>query len=184
MATELASKGRTLAQKLDEPGPGEADAIDDGGDVTALRAGDRVTISGIQSTGEVLSVDISSREAEVAVGSARMRVATHDLQSAPVRSKKRTPQRDNQRSNRDEMGPLEAEIRGIRTEETAHEVERLIDRALLESRRELRIVHGSGTGALRESVRRYLADHPLVKAYSDAGPRDGGSGVTVVMLGG
>ena len=183
-AAELASKGRSLAQKLDEPGPGEPDAVDDGGDATAFRAGDRVTISGIQSTGEVLSVDIASREAEVAVGSARMRVATRDLRSTPGRSTKPTPRRDSRRSNRDEMPPLEAQIRGIRTEETAHEVDRLIDRALLESRRELRIVHGSGTGALRASVRRYLADHPLVKTYSDAGPRDGGSGVTVVMLGG
>ena len=79
--------------------------------------------------------------------------------------------------------PVQADIRGIRAEEAPYEIDRLIDLALREGRSELGIVHGSGTGALRSAVRRYLAEHPLIKSYSDAGPRRGGSGITVVAFG-
>ena len=46
----------------------------------------------------------------------------------------------------------------------------------------VRIVHGKGTGALRQAVREQLAHHPLVKSYTSAPPQEGGDGVTVVKI--
>ena len=44
----------------------------------------------------------------------------------------------------------------------------------------VRILHGKGTGALRQAVRERLTHHPLVKSFTSAPPRDGGDGVTLV----
>jgi DNA-nicking Smr family endonuclease len=49
--------------------------------------------------------------------------------------------------------------------------------------REVRLIHGRGTGAQRASVRAVLARHPLVEDYADAAPERGGWGATVVRLG-
>jgi DNA mismatch repair protein MutS2 len=46
----------------------------------------------------------------------------------------------------------------------------------------VRIVHGKGTGVLRQVVRDYLARHPLVRSFETAERRDGGDGVTVAAL--
>ncbi len=179
----LASKSRDLERRLDEVTADSADLAPDVHEPAEFRPGDKVAIGGIRGTGEVLSVDLSGREAEVAIGPARMRVSANDLR--PVTSKRgvRAASRSKPAETPSASQPVEADIRGIRAEEAPYEIDRLIDRALREGRRELGIVHGSGTGALRSAVRRYLAEHPLIKSYSDAGPRGGGSGVTVVALG-
>jgi DNA mismatch repair protein MutS2 len=46
----------------------------------------------------------------------------------------------------------------------------------------VRLLHGKGTGALRQAIRLDLAHHPLVKSFASAEPREGGDGVTVVNL--
>jgi DNA mismatch repair protein MutS2 len=47
---------------------------------------------------------------------------------------------------------------------------------------QVRIVHGKGTGTLREAVRQFLAGHPLVKSYRTGGYGEGGIGVTIAYL--
>ena len=180
---DLASRSREQERRLSEV---EADSggLDDViEDPAEFRPGDRVAIGGIRGIGEVISVDTSGREAEVAIGPARMRVAAQDLRPAAAETRVRASLRSEVPHPPGVSAPIEGEIRGIRVEEVPYEVDRLIDRALSEGSSELRIIHGRGTGALRSAVRQYAAEHPLIRSYSDAGPRDGGSGVTVVLLG-
>ena len=181
----LASKSRDLERRLDEVTADSEDLAPDVREPAEFRPGDKVAIGGIRGTGEVLSVDVSGREAEVAIGPARMRVSANDLRPVSSKREVRATLRSKpaETSRASQSQPVEADIRGIRAEEAPYEIDRLIDRALREGRRELGIVHGSGTGALRSAVREYLAEHPLIKSYSDAGPHGGGSGVTVVALG-
>ncbi|HLG78169.1 MAG TPA: Smr/MutS family protein, partial [Ktedonobacteraceae bacterium] len=54
--------------------------------------------------------------------------------------------------------------------------------AVLSGMSSVRIVHGKGTGALRQAVREQLARHPLVTSYTSAPPKEGGDGVTIVKL--
>jgi DNA mismatch repair protein MutS2 len=48
----------------------------------------------------------------------------------------------------------------------------------------VRLLHGKGTGALRQAIREQLRHHPLVKKFASAEQREGGDGVTVVTLAG
>jgi DNA mismatch repair protein MutS2 len=57
-----------------------------------------------------------------------------------------------------------------------------MDDALLADDRRLRVVHGHGTGRLRESIRAHLKKHPMVDGVSPGGANEGGDGATIVDL--
>ncbi|NQV03754.1 MAG: Smr/MutS family protein, partial [Bacteroidia bacterium] len=77
---------------------------------------------------------------------------------------------------------LTLDLRGKRADEAFLELQRFIDDAILLSIKEVRILHGKGTGALREVTRNYLNSVKEVKTYQDEALERGGSGVTVVTL--
>lgn len=61
-------------------------------------------------------------------------------------------------------------------------VEEYLEAAASEGYREVRLIHGKGTGVQREAVRSVLSRHPLVASYADAPPEAGGWGATRVIL--
>jgi DNA mismatch repair protein MutS2 len=77
----------------------------------------------------------------------------------------------------------EVNVIGLRVEEAIPIVEKAIDDAFLGGLGELEVIHGAGTGRLRQAVRDLLHDHPLVKGFAPAGPGRGGDGATVVEIG-
>jgi DNA mismatch repair protein MutS2 len=64
------------------------------------------------------------------------------------------------------------------------EFESYIDDAFRAGLPFVRIIHGKGTGALRQAVREALRGHPLVKKFDSAPPEQGGEGVTIAVLAG
>ena len=79
--------------------------------------------------------------------------------------------------------PLRLDLRGLRAEEARAEVERFVDRARLEGRHALEVVHGKGEGVLRREVHEILRHMPGVAHFALGRPEQGGDGVTVVELG-
>lgn len=71
---------------------------------------------------------------------------------------------------------------GKRVEPALRELDGYLDRALLSSRPEVRVVHGHGTGALRDAVRQHLRRHPAVASHRPGQRNEGGDGATVVTL--
>jgi len=71
---------------------------------------------------------------------------------------------------------------GLTVEEALEEIEKTLNKAFLEGASKVYLIHGHGTGRLRESVREYLKNHPLVKNFKFADPMEGGTGVTIVYL--
>jgi DNA mismatch repair protein MutS2 len=67
-------------------------------------------------------------------------------------------------------------------EEAIFAIDKYLDRAILAGYREVFLIHGKGTGALRSGVQQFLRNHPRVKNYRLGGHGEGGSGVTVVEL--
>jgi DNA mismatch repair protein MutS2 len=67
-------------------------------------------------------------------------------------------------------------------EEAISLTDNAIDEAFLGGLKELEVIHGAGTGRLRQAIREHLEDHPLVKAFLPGDPGGGGNGVTVVEI--
>jgi DNA mismatch repair protein MutS2 len=76
----------------------------------------------------------------------------------------------------------EADFRGFRVSEMEVELQRALDQAILAGLGELRIIHGKGTGALRQRVGEILEEDPRVRSFRLGQPGEGGAGVTVATL--
>ena len=85
---------------------------------------------------------------------------------------------------KDNQLPLENELylRHLTTEESRLKLDKYLDDAFMFGFVQVRIVHGKGTGILRNFVRHELKKHPLVKSYRAGEYGEGGSGVTIVEL--
>jgi len=79
-------------------------------------------------------------------------------------------------------GSERIDLHGLRVAEALDRLPVALDRALRRGCDRLEIVHGRGTGALREAVRSYLVDSPFANAFAPGTPEEGGEGVTVVFL--
>ncbi len=82
----------------------------------------------------------------------------------------------------DEPPPLEADLRGMDVSEALSSVDTALDRAVLAGLHEVRIIHGIGTGALSNAVRKHLKGHPQVESHRWGEGYEGGHGVTVARL--
>jgi DNA mismatch repair protein MutS2 len=76
----------------------------------------------------------------------------------------------------------EVHLRRLTVDEALIKLDQYLNDAFMAGLYQVRIVHGKGTGTLRQIVREQLAKHPLVKSYRPAGYGEGGEGVTVVEL--
>jgi DNA mismatch repair protein MutS2 len=82
----------------------------------------------------------------------------------------------------DEAPGLEVDLRGMEADEALRELDRGLDRAVLNGFAELRVIHGVGRGVLRAAVERHLRGHPQVASSRTGAVGEGGRGVTVARL--
>ena len=75
------------------------------------------------------------------------------------------------------------DVRGMRGDEAVNAVMHYIDDAILMGASRVRILHGTGTGVLRQLIRQYLATIPNVSSFRDEHVQFGGAGITVVEIG-
>jgi len=76
----------------------------------------------------------------------------------------------------------EINLIGCSVDEALTRLDRFLDDLLLSDEREVRIIHGFGTGQLRRSIGEYLERHPLIAAHRAAPQEHGGGGVTIAEL--
>lgn len=141
-----------------------------------------------QAIGEV--IEIKEKKAVIALGNLRSTVPLEHLQKVSANYAKKTVKssvsewsgfRENLSRKRLEF-KSEIDIRGMRGDEALQKVTAFIDEAVMLDSKDLRILHGTGTGALRQLVRQYLSTNPVVGSYSDEQIQLGGAGITVVRL--
>jgi DNA mismatch repair protein MutS2 len=153
----------------------------------ALREGGRARIRGGKAEGTVISLDATAAWLEM--GGKRMRLARTELEpaGAPERPKAKAPGRKKEREATPEReavpsGPVkEVNVIGKRLDEALDEVEKALDEALVAGAR-LRVIHGHGTGRLRDGIREHLRKHRSVATARAAEAREGGNGATMVEL--
>jgi DNA mismatch repair protein MutS2 len=131
-------------------------------------------------TGTVAAVSESTREAEVTVGKIRLRIDLARL------SRAEPPPEDDEPEVRLDLGPslltTELDVRGLRAEETLIRLEEFLDKAVRDGLSSIRVIHGRGTGVLRQVVREHVARHPLVKSFEAEVRERGGDGATAIEL--
>lgn len=156
---------------------------EDGVATGPIAAGDTVWIreAGLQAT--VLSVSEERGLVEVHIGRAKMTLSVDSVEKRmPVSgsSERRigtiTSGLSRQRAS------LELDLRGKRAEEVELALEDYLNEASLANLSQVRIIHGIGTGTVRQIVRELLASHPLVASFRAGGQGEGGDGVTIVSM--
>jgi len=184
-ATELGQSVRQVRAARPAPRP-------TGPAPVALRPGDRVIVASLGQQGDVLELR-DGDEAEVQVGTFRLRRPLSDL-TRLSRNQVRTVERESRTSTprrapavsivpaRGETVPLDIDVRGMRAMEAEETLERYLNDAYLTSLPFVRIIHGKGTGALRQAIRQFLAQHPLVAGTEGERDQQGGEGVTIARL--
>ncbi len=77
---------------------------------------------------------------------------------------------------------VELQLRGLNVDEALEKLEHYLDRAYISGLPYARLVHGKGTGKLRDAVRKAVASHPYVERSEPGQRNEGGDGVTIVHL--
>jgi DNA mismatch repair protein MutS2 len=185
-----AAVGRIL-EGLRQPAAGPAAPAEP---VRPVSVGARVGVGGLGLEGTVVSID--GKNAEVDVRGKRMRAKTADLRvigppsssgSGPASARPASAGHASTVRVNVDLQPREGllseiNVIGCTVEQAVDRVAKLLDDALVTDLREIRIVHGHGTGALRRGLEQFLKGHPLVLKASPAPPNQGGGGATVVEL--
>ena len=157
-------------------------------DRTTIEVGDYVRLKGQTSAGTVM--ELQGKQAIVAFGMLKSTVKLEQLEKVSKGQIKREIQKSTFISSQtaDEMHEKkihfkqEIDVRGMRGDEALQAVTYFIDDAIQVGANQVRILHGTGTGILRQLIRQYLATVPGVRHFQDEHVQFGGAGITVVDL--
>ena len=141
--------------------------------------GSRVTVGTLGLEGVV--IELRGRHAEIDVRGKRLRAPLRDL--LVIEGAAATPKVSVRVDLQPRQGLLsELNVIGSTVDEALGRLEKFLDASTVTDLRELRIVHGHGTGQLRLAVAEFLRNHPLVERFEPAPQNQGGGGATVVVL--
>jgi len=165
------------------------------------RVGMRARAAGSGAEGRIAALDKGGRRATLEAGGLRITVAVEDLEPAvggepdPARrgaaaeARSTMPGRAETASSASRLQLERArtvasslDLRGARVEEALEVLDRYLDDASLAGLDQATVIHGMGTGALRDAVREHTGAHPLVKSWRSGGRGEGGDGATIVTF--
>ena len=145
-----------------------------------LKVGDEVQVLQYGQKGTLLEKK-STDEWVVQIGILKMNIKESGLEYVKPKKEKQPTVTASIRG-RSAPVKLELDLRGERYEDALYRTEKYLDDALLSNYHQVSIIHGKGTGALRQGVQQYLKTHSRVKGYRFGEAGEGGHGVTVVEL--
>jgi DNA mismatch repair protein MutS2 len=150
----------------------------------SVKLGERVLVNTLNADGVVTALGES--DAEVQIGTLRVRARLVDLQRKGQEEdspKEKVQEVSTHRSAVSAKSPgIELNLRGKLVEDGLDELERYLERAYSSGLLFVRIVHGKGTGKLREAVRNALKGSPYVASFEEPKDNEGGAGVTVAKM--
>ena len=179
---ELSAKIRKKKHKHEKPVAAQPQTEE-----MPLAVGDSVTIDGSSSVGEI--IEINGKNAIVTFGIFKSTVQLSKLKRT-LRKATSTAAKDSfiSSSTTDEMRnkqlnfKQDIDVRGMRADEAIQAVSYFIDDATQFNIKQVRILHGTGYGILRQRIREYLNTVPSIKSFKDEHVQFGGAGITVVTL--
>jgi DNA mismatch repair protein MutS2 len=131
--------------------------------------------------GTIEAIDAEKGEATLVAGSMRINVPLAELSpgAAPREDVLRAPPAEHRAPR---AVPSSLDLRGARVEEALESLETYLDQAAVAGAARLTVIHGHGSGALRDALRTRLSSHPLVKSWRPGERGEGGDGATIVEL--
>jgi DNA mismatch repair protein MutS2 len=165
----LEPPGEEEERFVEAPAPGQS--------VFVVPFGASGVVRGVAGGGTRVEVDVNGKRMQVPLESLRRhdpRASGPSATVAPARPRIQTPAPNPQVS--------ELILIGSTVDQALDRAAKFVDDALVADARRLRIVHGHGTGKLRDALRAYFREHPLVASVAPAPDHEGGNGATVVEL--
>ena len=190
----MEQKLETFEEKIQAPVERKSESLSAASN-QSLKLGEKVLIASLKSEGIVTA--LSESDAEVQIGSLRVRAKLNDLEKQSANSdqqknKAQVENREYSSSTMLEIGNrksvtvhspgMEISLRGKLVEDGLDELDKYLEKAYSAGLPFVRIVHGKGTGKMREAVRVALKDSPYVQSFEEAHENEGGAGVTIAIM--
>lgn len=150
-----------------------------------VKAGDRVYVISFDQNGTALSAPDKNKEVMVQMGAMKAKIPLAELMLDDTPQPKEPKQRPNavrQKAQKSQFISAEIDCRGQLVDEAIANIDKYIDDAYLSGLKQIIIIHGKGTGALRAGVQQYLRTNSHVKSFRAGTFGEGDAGVTVVEL--
>ncbi|MBD5632655.1 MAG: endonuclease MutS2 [Clostridia bacterium] len=175
-------KNKLLKSAFDEEE--ETKKVNDFAEATAenIKVGITVFIKPMDCRGQVTGYSPNKGEAEVLCGSIKMHLKLKDLLIVG-NTEKTKPQKVKVTKNLPKSQPvLEINVLGMTVPEALYEVDNFIDRAVTDNLEEIKVIHGVGTGKLRQAISEHLKKHRSVESFRAGKYGEGETGVTFIKL--
>ncbi len=179
---KLSSKNKENAQKLSQR---KTEQEKNTKAPKSVKLGDSVEIVSIGQKGDVVTLPDRSGNLVVKVGIMKLKSNLSDLRLIKEEKPKNSQKKQGGAfgGNAKYMNvSTELDLRGENIEDSIYILDKFLDDAVLSSLTQVRIIHGKGTGALRQGIHQYLKKQPRVESFALASYGEGDSGVTVVKL--
>ena len=165
--------------------PASAEKGAEAGPPEDLEEGETVLVASLDGTGQL--EELRGDRAVVLKGGVRLTVDRSELRRVPEGEGDADRGNGTAPTRRAEARPdfdasSEVDLRGKRTDEVEGPLLSALDAAIVSDLPRLRVIHGKGTGALRQRVRELLSEDDRIRGFREGGPGEGGSGVTIVEL--
>jgi len=184
MMSEQRQAEAEIEALAEPPAPPEA--------IAHLSAGAAIVVEGMSDPGVIVEMDAERGRAKVMVKGLTMELPLTRLRPATVEEANIVKDRKEGGGQRrrgvrvvkrpDSDIKLELDLHGMYVEEAVELTDQYLSDAAIHDARQVRIMHGTGTGRLRRGIHAFLKTHPLVKHFRYGLPNEGGAGVTVVEL--
>ena len=189
-SAQTLEEARGLARRVAESIDADTEwtpAPDRGTPVERAAAGDKVYVPTLQAEGVVLSAPDHDGRVRVKIGAATTMLPLRQLRREAQETKSRPDRSKGEESPK--RGAIEIpevareiDVRGYEPDDAIRAVETFLENAVMGGVDRARIIHGKGRGILRERLKHWLKDQPVVKEFQLGELREGGTGVTIVTL--
>ncbi len=183
-AQEIRRRLSNLTEKIDEK-IAVREVVPEGEIPDSVEPGELVIIPRFQQDGYVLTHSNSGGDVLVQVGVMKLNLPLKELRRSKSKKQEQIQSSTAAKDHvitRNASVPAEFDFRGSRVEDGLRDVDKYLDAAYLAGMNNVSLIHGKGTGALRDAVRKYLDKHPFVSSYRCGDYYEGGTGVTIVKF--
>ncbi len=187
----IEEKMEKMEEKVEAPVERKSEQLAVGSN-QSVKLGERVTVSTLNAEGVVTALGES--DAEIQIGTLRIRARLSELvrgggeqssekrKQSPVSIKQKADGGARTSVSAAKSPGMEVDLRGLMADDALDKMEKYLEQAFLSGLPFVRIIHGKGTGKLRQAVREALRGHEYVGSFEEGGDKEGGEGVTVAKL--